>query len=396
MVALAGMVAAGLLFRMRAGASGTSAVSTGEQAYVAAMSGIRRAAAVLKKSADDMDAWYDNPELLADQLVYDDGVDRWYFTIYAPRADDNSSVRYGLIDETAKININTADEEVLLALPNMTPELVDCLLDYRDSDSQVRPHGAEQDYYDRLPHPYAIKNSRFASLEELLLVKGFDASVIYGEDVNFNGMLEDNEDDGDDRFPSDNRDGILNMGLRGVATTVTYGPGDQMPFGFPEPDGSEDELDEGEESEEGEGTKEVEEESESTSSDGRYEVGSVNLNTAPVEVLAVLPGMDENSARRAVAIRDNLDRKTRDRIYWLYSYGILSSSSLNTLSEWLTTDSYQYRVQCVGFGVPSGRFRVLEAVIDLARGEPQITYLRDITRLGVPIELTANQQEPTQ
>jgi hypothetical protein len=40
--------------------------------------------------------------------------------------------------------------------------------------------------------------------------------------------------------------------------------------------------------------------------------------------------------------------------------------------------------------VPSGRYRVLEVMIDLAEGKPVITYLRDLTRLGMPFKVNAD------
>ena len=37
--------------------------------------------------------------------------------------------------------------------------------------------------------------------------------------------------------------------------------------------------------------------------------------------------------------------------------------------------------------MPSGRYRVLEAVVDVAAPAPRVVYLRDITRLGLPFDL---------
>lgn len=279
LVAMAGMVAAGLLFRMHATVAASAAIGNGEQAYLAAMSGIQRAMDVLQTSAASEAAWSDNPDLFRNQLVCDDGASRWYFTIYAP-GDAGGQQRYGLVRESDKTNINIAAKTRLLAL-GLTDEQADCLIDYRDrvpgGPEVTEPNGAEQDYYDRLPYPYLIPNFWFTTLEELLLVKGFNAAIVYGEDTNFNGLLEPNEDDGDDSFPPDDRDGSLNVGLRNRATV--YGP--------------------------------------------------------------------------------------------------------NT-----------FRVQCIGFGVPCGRIRVLEAVID-ASAAPRILYLRDITRLGVPVSLDVESQEKT-
>ena len=58
--------------------------------------------------------------------------------------------------------------------------------------------------------------------------------------------------------------------------------------------------------------------------------------------------------------------------------------------------SYQYRIQCIGFGVPCGRIRVLEVLVDIAWGYPQIKYLRDLTRLGLPFALDLELEEESE
>lgn len=221
-IALATMATAVLLYRAQAEVTASVASSRRQQAYATALSGIQRALAVLKVASKDPTIWYDNPDLFKAQFVTDDGANLWYYSIYAYNPGDPKTLRSGLTDEASTINLNTADEQTLLALPNMTQDLVDCLLDYRDRDSETRSQGAEQDYYDHLPQPYLIKNGPLATLEELLLVKGFSAPIIYGEDENLNGLLEKNEDDADKSFPPDNADGVLDRGLMGVGTVWSY------------------------------------------------------------------------------------------------------------------------------------------------------------------------------
>jgi hypothetical protein len=46
----------------------------------------------------------------------------------------------------------------------------------------------------------------------------------------------------------------------------------------------------------------------------------------------------------------------------------------------------------VGYGVPAGRFRVAEVVLDIAGKSPRIRYLRELTRLGLPIAMDADGQ----
>ena len=62
--------------------------------------------------------------------------------------------------------------------------LVDSVIDWIDADDQVRPEGAEDNYYRGLDPPVVIPNRPFLSPGELALVKGFDHDLLYGrEDV---------------------------------------------------------------------------------------------------------------------------------------------------------------------------------------------------------------------
>ncbi len=124
-MAMAAVIAASLIFTVRAEIGACDAVSKGGQAYSAAMSGLQKAMAVLVESTGDSATWHDNPDIFRNQLVYEDGVNRWYFTIYAHNRNDDRSVRNGLTDQSSKININIASAEMLLQLPNMNEELVD-------------------------------------------------------------------------------------------------------------------------------------------------------------------------------------------------------------------------------------------------------------------------------
>ena len=106
----------------------------------------------------------------------------------------------------------------LLMIPGMTDELADAILDFIDADETAREFGCESDYYESLSPPYPAKNSPLESLDELLLVRGVTASVLYGEDMNRNGLLDPNENDGDASFPPDNQDGALQMGWSAYLT----------------------------------------------------------------------------------------------------------------------------------------------------------------------------------
>ncbi len=180
---------------------------------------------------------YDNADQLhAIQLV--PGQSACFFSLISPRhtADTAGSgpIRFGVQDESARINLNVltawlesaaesaggaAAEEAgnqvpnpLLNLPNMDYDIADAILDWLDADDDPRIEGAEWDYYATLDPPYQPRNGPIESLDELLLVRGVTPRLLYGEDVNFNGVLDPNEDDGEVSYPYDDANGELDRG----------------------------------------------------------------------------------------------------------------------------------------------------------------------------------------
>ena len=446
MTAMAAMAAAGLMFRMRAEVTAAGAgARRGEQAYATAMSGIQRAITLLQVEPPDDEFLFDNPDVFQSQLVYTDGADGWYFTIYAEAhldaEDAENEIRYGVTDQSGKININTADADTLLALPNMTNELVDCLLDYRDQDNDPRPDGAEQEYYSGLDHPYSIKNGPVITLEELLLVKGFNGRIIYGEDANLNGLLEPNEDDGEESFPPDDSNGVLDTGLRGVATAITYEPNvdsagraraflnggsravrsaglspqtqqfidtylaEGNVFRHPSEllgmtyrvEKNQRGVRAGTTLDSGVGADELPTVMDKLTtmppSNRMPLIGLVNVNRASAPVLAALPGMDRDLAEHIVQVRPDVPPEDKQTIAWLYTRNVVDAETFKAVAPRLTARGYQYHIRCIGFGSQSGRYRIIEAEVDLAKGKPRISYLRDITRLGLPFPLDVEKRE---
>jgi type II secretory pathway component PulK len=152
----------------------------------------------------------------------DPGTMAYRFSIVADDPlDDEDFMRYGITDESSRLNLNVADRRQLMTLFSQVitdqeiviDELVDSLLDWRDVDDEPREFGAEAEWYEGLVEPYRPKNGAFRSVEELLMVRGFSAPILYGEDWDRNGLLTLNEDDGTESFPLDDQDGVLNRGL---------------------------------------------------------------------------------------------------------------------------------------------------------------------------------------
>ena len=185
----------------------------------------------------------DNPAMFAAlPVIYDDQSSHGAasVTILAPAPDDfgnASGVRYGLEDESGRINLNTlllfdsqaaqallawaqfdsedADLEdvaavveelvgeettteespsgardLLMTVPGMTEDVADAILDWIDEDDVPRDFGAESTDYGGL---YAPANGPLTSVEELLLVRGVTPQLLFGADQNRNGLIDPHE-----------------------------------------------------------------------------------------------------------------------------------------------------------------------------------------------------------
>lgn len=156
---------------------------------------------------EEYGGWYDNPAWFAGVPVVESesAVDRGCFSVVAPNSSGSygGEVRYGLENESAKLNVNSllladqyaenAGRELLMTLPGMTEDVADAILDWIDADDEPREFGAEIEYYATLDPPYAPKNGPLETIEELLLVRGVMPELLFGADRNRNGVVDSNE-----------------------------------------------------------------------------------------------------------------------------------------------------------------------------------------------------------
>ncbi len=248
---LIGLLGAMFSFRVHADVASVQAVANRFQTTLAAQAGVEAVKLLLRTARFDRTQWYHNPEALHRVLVWAQGEDSrsagttdeleetraYRFSIVADDpTDDERYIRFGITDEASKLNLNAATPAQLLTLVEtvavtdsegeeaVQPQaIVDAIVDWRDADNKPNGEAAdtEGEYYLSLDKPYGVKNGLFSSVEELLLVKGVTGSVLYGEDFDRNGLLTPNEDDGDDSFPPDNRDGELTRGLYPYVTVMS-------------------------------------------------------------------------------------------------------------------------------------------------------------------------------
>jgi len=211
------------------------------QTRAAAESGVEMTRLLLSQPADMRDSIggvLNNPAMFQAVTIVSPEADgrAVNFSIIAPGMDETgrlAGVRLGLRNESSKLNVNalialeknsdvlmpamalmsggagaagggildqaatdleasdlTLAQSLLMALPGMTIDVADAILDWLDEDEEVRPYGVELEYYSTLPTPYAPKNGPIDSVEELLLVRGVTPQLLFGVDANRNGVID--------------------------------------------------------------------------------------------------------------------------------------------------------------------------------------------------------------
>ncbi len=159
------------------------------KAYYLAKAGIEKAISEVISDADGKmdgfnDSWANNEELFKDK-PFGEGFVTISYQLQVESGEDESMTIYGVMDESSKININSAPVEVLSTLMERVGEatvdestnIAGAIQDWRDADIVVTLGGAENKYYQGLDIPYECKDGRFQVLEELLLVKGMRPKI---------------------------------------------------------------------------------------------------------------------------------------------------------------------------------------------------------------------------
>ncbi|MEC9331103.1 MAG: hypothetical protein VX409_01590, partial [Verrucomicrobiota bacterium] len=196
-IGLLSMISLSLMYRIQASATSSTTTLSSEQAWATALSGLDRSIDVITDPSRSSQGWVNNPTDFEQQLVYDDGIDKWYFSVFRQGNLETGEVIFGVTDEASKLPLNLTNITQLVSVPGITLPTAESLADFTDKDSSTRDNGAEQDVYDVLPTPYNIPNQTVSFLDELLLANGIRAYHLYGEDLNRNHKLDINENDGD-------------------------------------------------------------------------------------------------------------------------------------------------------------------------------------------------------
>jgi type II secretory pathway component PulK len=392
-----------------------------------------------------VDANTSTPGLLPDPTSYlSDSISVGEATFFllgrSTEASDGSLRGFGLVDEASKISLTvdprlTGQEKTqalaaiataLKKLKGVTDEFVDAIVDWQDDDDEISESGAESETYQRFTPSYECKNAPLESLEELALLNGATLDVLYGEDTNMNGVLDPNENDGNETDPPDNTDGILDPGILEYVTlysresnkyTDSTGASKQridVTQLQPPPQQPPQELTALIEKKLGPNRvnaihqaatvggaptsplqfyfrcKQVMKAEEFaliadalTVGGGEWLYGHVNVNSASEAVLACLPGLDTSLAATIVAGRSS--RGQQDANYAWVADLIDDADKIRDLGPLITGRSSAVTADIAAVGRHGRGFRREKVVIDMSTGTPRVVYRRNLAPLGWPL-----------
>ncbi len=352
---------------------------------------------------------------------------------------------FGLIDEASKLNLNTASSNSISWLPRMTSDLMQAILDWRDTNGT----GPTVTYYALQQPAYVCKNYPFETVDELRLVYGADMDVLIGEDANRNGVLDPNENDDNQnrqvdpgileyftvysREPNTNSDGSTRLNIAtgvtaaqvaGVLTNIPSITTERVtqilgnlglstgPVRVPGASGAAG----GTAGRTGAGaaatvarftspllffvqsgmtsTEFASVFTNLTTVSTSFIEGRVNINTASYTVLTCLLNGDIAAAQQLINYRQ-MNPNNLTSIAWIVdALGQGYSSDLQALEagDYITTQSYQFTADVAALG-PHGRgYRRVKFVFDTSSGAPQIVYRQDLTHLGWALGSDARQK----
>jgi type II secretory pathway component PulK len=362
-----------------------------------------------------------------------------YFWLLSPDPTQDQTLNYGIVDEASKMNINAnwggtsgnfPIQDQLALLPNMTQAIADNITSWAGQVSD--PDGATTDYYQSLPEPYTAKSAPFESVEELLLVEGMTPQILFGQDVNRNGVIEQSEQQNNGGITitvgngTDTR-GILNYVTAWSTdsnTTITGGKRatvdvsragtslitlqnaltkaisssraaaivNQISLALPPGNAPATWGLGGFYTASGMTPQEFGEAFDyltvgGTGSPQKPHTGLINVNTASAQVLATLPGLEQGQADTIVASRASADLSN---LSWFFQ--AVGTSEVAPVAPYITDRSFVYSADIVAVSGDGRAFKREKIVVNVTAIPAKIVYRKDLTSLGWPLTADIRQE----
>jgi competence ComEA-like helix-hairpin-helix protein len=376
------------------------------QAQYLALAGIEKAKALLYQDARERsrsrvnhsDELYNSP-----QEFRDIRLGRGQFQVFHRGRADEGGIIYGVSDEESRLNVNTASGAELAKLDGMTPDLLAAISDWRDGDNAATSGGAEVDYYASLQPPYQPRNGPLLTLRELLMVRGITPELLgdspsqagWSAILTVDSSVENVNAAGENRINIQTADEPSLTSIRGISQDIakaivsyrgqnrletladlldvvaaqnqpqqerssgTNQPSQGRPIqSAPPPNPS--------------GPKVVSEDllmeiADDLTADSNQDLpGAVNINTASLDVLACLPGIDRELAQAIISFRhsDGFFPNTA----WLLKVPGMNRQIFKQLAPRVTARSETYRILSEGKVNSSGARQRIQAIVRVGLG----------------------------
>ena len=327
-----------------------------------------------------------------------------------PESTSSTEPYFGLVDEASKLNLNYANTNALSYLPNMTLDFAQAISDWRSTNGMGT--------LDYASAGYTEKNASFETVDELRLVSGADLSLLTGDDLNRNGVLDANEKDTAGsgqvspglfeyttvytREPNFRFDGttltnltdintaserkltalfnaanVSTSYIRPVTNAVPYAGMLTLAVSCRRAGMSDSDF--------------YNLSTNLTTTNATYIRGRVNVNTASETVLSALfEGLNngdqttaDSDAQTLITYREQ-NTNNLGSLAWVYDALGTGNSTLTRLErgDYLTTHSYQITADIAAVGAFGRGYRRVKFVFDVSDGTPKILYRQDLSRLG--------------
>ncbi len=342
---------------------------------------------------------------------------------------------WGLIDEAAKVNLNYLTGSNAENLPGVSLNVGSAMNDWHTTNTNPSTYGAKTETYSGLQPAYSSKNAPYETVDELRMVYGMSLDLFYGEDANWNGALDPNEDDGLKLPPADNQNGTLDSGLVEYCTTWTHeslvstngtnrvvvtnltalqGLINSNFYGFPmgkfaasSSSSSSGGAGSGGRSTGGStGSAAAASATAPTSvldfyvnsgmTPSQFEqvepfllnnptgTGLLNINTASQAALGCIPGIGSNTAAQILTYRQS-NPTLAPTVSWLATAMGGNTQGIEAAGPYITAYSYQFTADIVAVGHNNRGYRRVMFVFDCTTGVPLIIFRQDLTHLGWPL-----------
>jgi type II secretory pathway component PulK len=349
-----------------------------------------------------------------------------YFWILSPDPTQDQTLNYAIVDEASKMNLNAnwaVIPEQLSLLPGMSQDIGDNIASWAGVIQD--PAGATTDYYQSLPEAYSAKAAPFETVEELNLVEGMTPQILYGEDVNRNGVIEPNEENGNSggvtltigngtdtrglinyvtcysidmnttstgssRVNVDSA-GSFNSLSKALTTAISSSRASAIlnriaPLygrtGIVNWDLGTFFTNSGMTAQEfGEAFDYLTTRAPNT--------GLINVNTAPAQVLACLPGLQQGEADTIVASRGT--QSQNGNLSWFFQ-AIGNNQTVASVAPYITDRSYVYSADIVAVSGDGRAFKREKIVVNVTATPAKIVYRKDMTSLGWPLTADIRQE----